>query len=210
MIISHSKKFIFLRTRKTASATIQSYLLKYLNPKTDFATSMSGLGISGLNDSDVSNSPDHVTINHAITQNYPISEEDLKDYFVFCFERNPWRKCISHYNYHKDNAEGSDALWAKNMSFSDYIEHKVYPKDSHMYQRNNKSVADFIGKYENLIDDMKTVCEKLDIPFTNLDTHLHKGKSNIQLNDYYTDSAMIDKIRKSFNNEIQLLGYEYE
>lgn len=209
MIISHSKKFIFLRTRKTASATIQSFLLQHLN-KNDFATHMNGIGFSGLNCDDVSNGPSHVTINHAISQNYPIEEDKLKDYFIFCFERNPWRKCISHYHYHKEYAENSSVLWAKDMSFDEYIDNNNFPKDFNMYQRNNKSIADFIGKYENLYDDMKTVCDRLEITFNGFDNHLHKGKSNIQLNDYYTDSAMIDKIRKSFNNEIQLLGYEYE
>ena len=209
MIISHSKKFIFLRTRKTASATIQSYLLKYLNPKTDFATRMTGLGISGMNDDNFTNGPSHVTINHALTQNYPIKKENLKDYFIFCFERNPWRKCISHYHYHKEIAENPGVLWAKNMSFDQYIKQKNFPKDKPLYTLGSQTITNHIAEYENINEEMKYICDKLKIPFTGLERHIHKGKPVKSLDDYYTSETK-EIVRSAFQWEIQELGYEYE
>lgn len=208
MIISHSKKFIFLRTKKTASASIQSYFLKYLD-KNDFATRMDGLNISGLNDSNVANGPSHVTISHAIAQNYPITKERLKDYFVFCFERNPWRKCISHYHYHKELAENPKALWAKDMTFEKYIKTKNFPIDKYLYTIGSEMIANHVAEYENINEEMQFICDKIGIPFTGLDIHLHKGKKVKKLDDYYT-SELKEIVRSSFQWEIQELGYEYE
>ncbi len=48
MIISHSKKFIFLRCRKTASASVQQYFADHIDPEIDFAGQMTSLNFPGI------------------------------------------------------------------------------------------------------------------------------------------------------------------
>lgn len=64
-----------------------------------------------------------------------------------------------------------------NVSFLEYLRildddsnhHKVKPVNYDnwsMYTINNTVVVDFIGRYENLTDDMAKVCSVLNIPFS--------------------------------------------
>ena len=49
MIISYSKKFVFVKTRKTAGSTLEKLLYPYLDPKMDICTGSERDGTSALN-----------------------------------------------------------------------------------------------------------------------------------------------------------------
>lgn len=211
MIISHSKKFIFLRCRKTASASVQQYFANHIDPEIDFAGQMTSLNFPGINDNRRAKNP-HVALQTALRERnkeYEITKDTLKDYFVFCFERNPYRKCISHYLYHHKYTEIEPHKWFKDMSFKSYVYHPSKPTDRHMYTEGAKILANHVAKFENMDQEMEFICKKIGVPYTGL-PHLHKGKSDIVLDDWYTDEEMKKRVKQLFKWELQTFNYKYE
>ena len=91
-----------------------------------------------------------------------VDDNIWNSYFKFCFERNPWDKIISSYCERKVK-EGL------NQSLSEFIRcgetKKLFFSDfSFMYNFEGEMVVDFIGKYENLKEDLEFVCKKLGMP----------------------------------------------
>jgi hypothetical protein len=57
--------------------------------------------------------------------------------------------------------------------------------------------------------EMEFICKKIGIPYTGL-PHLHKGKSDIVLDEWYTQKEMKERIKKLFKWELQTFNYKYE
>jgi hypothetical protein len=80
----------------------------------------------------------------------------------------------------------------------------------HRYSINNKIAVDFIGKYENLEQDLKTVCKKTGIP-SNKPLPVTKAHTRKETDDYHKfyNQELKNIIAKKFAKEIRLLGYQY-
>ena len=196
MIISNSKKFIFIRTRKTASLSIAKFLYDNFYEDIDFCTDMSLFGIYPINNTK-EKYPDHMSIQDAV--NYKlINIEDLikKKYFIFNFERNPWTKVISYYHYHNKLAENKKALWAKNMTFQEFIEKRNFPSDISLYSFDGKIYSNYILK--------KIEKKKIKVSLQ----YLHKGIKINNLNNYY-DYNSYKIVSNFFKKEIKYFNYKY-
>ena len=100
MIISDSKKFIFIHIPKTAGTSIAAALRQYQNPKCNALHS---------------NSFDrkHPTTNEIKTH---LGEERFNQYYKFAFVRNPWDRVLSNYYWHIKQGE------LRHGTFEDYIQ----------------------------------------------------------------------------------------
>ena len=179
MIISHKHKFIFLKTRKTAGTSIEIALSKFCGAD-DIITPILGaderkrreLGFRGPQNyripvkfyqkSDWSNlikrrQPKQF-FNHAeaafIQAN--LKKDIWQSYFKFCFERNPFDKAISRYYWGTRDHEPRPSIG----SYLESLETK-FVSDWKVYTIDHKIVADFVGRYENLTDDLTTIADKL-------------------------------------------------
>jgi chondroitin 4-sulfotransferase 11 len=65
---------------------------------------------------------------------------------------------------------------------------------------------DFIGRFENYNEDVKFICDTLDIPFK--DVHLNKSTHD-HYSAYY-DQETIDLVADIYKKDIEVLGYDYE
>jgi len=138
-----------------------------------------------------------------------ISKDIWNSYYKFCFDRNPWDKTVSNYFFDKDDSNLGD------ISFEDYLKTENgknlrwynYP----LYTYQDKIIVDFIGKYENLLEDMFTICNKIGIDF---DRQLPKAKANIRPKghhySYYFNDENRELIRNHFKKEIDLHSYIFE
>ena len=66
--------------------------------------------------------------------------------------------------------------------------------------------VDFLIKFENLNEDFKAVCEKIDIPYEKLP---HRNKSSKSHYTKYYDDELIELVRNRFMGEIEFANYEY-
>lgn len=137
-------------------------------------------------------------------------------YFKFCFVRNPWTHAISDYYWR------SSILKGKEVTFKEFLKRLNDPElpdpenirppiitNWSIYTINNKVALDFIGRYENLDDDMNTVSAKLNLPIA---IGSIKEKGNIRpkrkpIRDYYDDEN-VELVRKIYKNEIECFSYK--
>ena len=171
MIISHKHKFIFFKTRKTASSSIQVALAEHCGPN-DIITGQYQLGIddnshtAGLNlDKFYTNHP-HPELSDVRKF---VGENIWNSYFNFAIVRNPYDIAVSRYHWDLKGKKGINNTSVQ--GFKDWVkEGKLFPKDqSFLYTSDNSGVClDFIGYYENLEEDITVICNKIGINKLNL------------------------------------------
>jgi hypothetical protein len=131
--------------------------------------------------------------------------ECWSEYFTFCFERNPFDKFISDYYWHQSANKFGVAPVAINRWKAGMARRSNWP----IYARGNNILVDFVGRYENLEDDLGSVCERLGMPALDLP----HAKSHHR-KDYRHYSEVLNPntrkmIEKSCAKEIAAFGYEW-
>jgi len=107
-----------------------------------------------------------------------LPQQMIQDYFKFSFIRNPWDKVVSNYF----DQTSSIGFGYRDMSFEDFVikiketQHiHVLPQYKFITDRDGKINVDFIGRYENLKEDLKRIESKIGCSFSNL-RHIHKSE----------------------------------
>lgn len=176
MIINHKYKFIFIKTRKTACTSVEIALSKYCDSN-DIITPIFEedelkrkiLGFRGPQNYKVPfkfyKKIDWLRLifqgkfkkfeNHStatfIKEN--IDDEIWNTYHKFCYERNPYDKAISRYFW---------GTTEPRPTIKDYIQ-KVPVKlisNWDIYTINDQIAVDYIGRFENLLDEMNKLKDK--------------------------------------------------
>jgi hypothetical protein len=163
MIISYSRKFIFIRTRKTASATIENILRsnlaaqdicvshkKLVDSQTRTEIGMQGESVAG-----------HMTLGEIVPL---VSLEFWNESFKFSCERHPYEKAVSlaHFNWLRGENRGK----SRDVEFNEYLDRTVrqgsYRGFDHYSIGGKVAVDDFI-RFETLIEDLRRIGEYLGI-----------------------------------------------
>jgi len=145
------------------------------------------------------------------------------DYFKFCFVRNPWDRLVScYFNKLQTGFPPFKRFgFSQNMSFSDFaMEVCRIPDneaDSHfrsqvrfLPQRCDKEFAlDFIGKFENLTDDFKSICEKIGLPCITIGHHMASQDRDKDYRAYYTD-RVCEFVGQRYSADVELFGYSFD
>lgn len=210
MIISHSKKFVFVKTRKTAGTAIEIYLSQFLDPEQDVATPIWHPPTDPNHQLYVEMPAEdqHVECNSAgYSQHSPVSilpQNIIDDYFIFTVERNPWQKCISYFHMFE--------VLGQSVSEREFFMRRrnEVPVDWTLYTINNKVIADFILQYDTLQQDFEIVCDKIGIPAVDISTiqskhQVRKDKTTLAT-DVFSDASN-EMIHTMFSNEIKYFNY---
>ncbi len=225
MIVSHKHRFIFLKTHKTAGTSVEIALSRYcgrrdiltpISPEDEQLRSELGLAPQnhtfGLADYSLrdwgrlllkrrprSGLKFH---NHmpARAVRRLLGARTWDRYFKFCFERNPWDKVISQFWF--DNQGRPD--------FDDFVRHGELWSDFDLYTIDGSVAVDYLGRYENLDEELRALCVRLDIPF---DGWLPRAKGGFRKDrrrpaELYT-REQAEVVAARFAREIQLLGYRF-
>lgn len=180
MIISHKHKFIFLRTQKTAGASIQIALSKIcgeedvvsrmgaklekykvvhgFKPMQNQMFKVKSKGILGL----FKKPKNYRFTAHSNAEfvKSNVKNDVWNKYFKFCFERNPYDKVISWYYWlHKfgsPHAKGTLSEFIENFNPDDMAGESIY-------KINGQIVLDKIYKYEELDASLKDISTRLQL-----------------------------------------------
>lgn len=89
--------------------------------------------------------------------------KEPKSFFKFAFVRNPWDRVVSQYFW--ATANGYPAV-TKHTTFEAYVHEGLKNFDSQtkwLTDRNNKLLVDFVGRFEQLEDDLKYVAKRIGV-----------------------------------------------
>mgnify|MGYP003662377156 CR=1 FL=1 len=185
-MISRKQMFIFSEIPKPGSTSMLAVLGKYA----DFSC------------------PKHTDLSEIVQV---VNKTNFYKMFKFTFVRNPWCRTVSMYFRNEGIIKRND------MSFREFVNWikmstdtctmpspKKYQLD--FVKLNGKSVADFIGRFENLQEDFNTVCDKTGIPRQALPMK-NKSKHN-HYTEYYDDETR-EIIAKKFREDIEYFGYKF-
>lgn len=204
MYISNTKQFIFIHIPKNAGTTIKKILLPYIDEHT---YSIIGELVKKTGPS----YPSH--------EKFSLSKKNqYKNYFTFAFVRNPWARHLSYYSFKTRTKEWFPKLFPTFESYIKSLTKKVVRKEeiewrdnqsSWIYDDKDNLLVDFVGKLENLQDDLKTVFDKLSLQFPSSSEFPHMKNSRIDdYRKYYTDE-MREIVCKHNQRDIRLLNYEF-
>jgi len=218
VLVSHLKKFIFVKTIKTAGTSVESYFEQYCMPAGTWTQShhrdeyIGESGIIGYRGKDKGASTFY---NHMPASEIKqlIDTQVWQSYLKFTVVRNPYDKMISaYYFFRKRNDELADREACDIQDFRKWVSQSNGIIDKQIYTIDGKCVMDTYIRYENLHDDMKNICEKLGIAFNK--DELPKFKSgyrnqNYSMSDFY-DQKTAEKVARLYQFEIDEFGYSLD
>lgn len=161
------------------------------------------------------------TGHYTIDDYYKVNKDKAKKYFKFTFVRNPYDRLVSAFFYLKQGGKNiSDINFAdENLSqidtFEDFVmnwlsEKRVYswihfyPQTHFTESKFPGNEIDFIGKLENIEEDIKKLSEAIG---TDIEIKHHNKSSRDNYLDYYTEE-MLDKVHQLYKKDFQIYGYE--
>jgi len=213
MQISKKRKFIFIHTHKTAGSSIgnalKPFTLKHV-PK----NKLLGIAYRILNKIERLTSFDpglfdpHISASALIDA---IGEKTFNSYFSFAFVRNPWDWQVSLYCFIlKSETHRRHDLVKSFGDFDTYIKWRcaegVWFQKDFIYSKEGVLLVDFVGRFENLDEDFKKICHRIGIS-TTLPKLNVSNTTPYQL--FYNDETR-ELVRKTFEPDISLFGYEFE
>lgn len=202
MIINHKYKFIFIHIQKTAGTSITNAL--YSIEETE-------------------------NLHHSHSMLNSIDINKFKEYFKFCFVRNPFDRLLSWYNMILKKGIHND--WSKyilenSTNFSEFLELTDiiieknplelqstvdYPKSisfnqlDYITDKLGNIQCDFIGRFENINNDFNILSQMLNIKLEL--NHLNKFEHNHYRN--YYNQTDIEKVSKLYQRDIEYFNYTF-
>lgn len=203
MLVSHQYKFIYIKTKKTASTSIQEYLKPYC-------------GEDGIIEDKKAHRP-------ASSIKEIVGEEVWNSYMKICPIRNPWDKMVSNYFWKRrlKNWNRFTRIFGKRwsnynpahyLSFTDYV--KLRGEKSNIDRKilfvDDKWPEYRFIRYEHLHEDLEAICMDLNIPYEKdkLPAKKSSFRNDRQYRSHYDDESR-DIVAKAFKREIEKFGYEF-
>jgi len=203
-IINHNKELVYIPIAKVANSSIKA--------------SMCEQKLDGVKE--------YYQIHSLVTKANKLDEETEK-YYKFSFVRNPYDRLVSCYvnKYIEDKKylETKGHLYMDSYlfgyirrpkDFSDFIRKickiPTWLEDQHfqkqynlLYDKSGNCLADYVGKYENILEDFEILKEKFDLD--PLPHYNQTSKGNWM--DYYTLETA-ELVYKKYYKDFQTFGYE--
>ena len=231
MIICHKHKFIFLRTKKTASTSLEIYLSQFCGKEDvitpdDFEaeTLKEKLGQNSRNyqlpfkEYNLSDwkilirnfsrkKVRHKYYNHMSSEELKkiISPEIWHNYFIFCFERNPYEKAVSAFNHHIKTHN----LNRLEYTFDNFLKNHSYYRNFHRYSIAGEIVVNVL-QYDKINEEIDRILKNLGIKnspkIPRAKSHNSKRK---HYSAYYNDKLK-KIVQKNCSQEIEQFGYKFQ
>ncbi|MEM7008434.1 MAG: sulfotransferase family 2 domain-containing protein [Thermodesulfobacteriota bacterium] len=211
MLISRSKKFLFIHIQKTAGRSFEAVLKEHIPDLESYR---------GTHD-------------HALWAKDELGDE-WSDYYKVAFVRNPWDRLVSWYTMIRE--KGTMTLYKKVFgarryndltqyvlanadSFEDFLykcrdtiddidgrKSILYNQLDYVSDEKGDLLVDFVGRFEDLANDSQVVFDGLGLENVSLP---HKNSSKHKnYRTYYTDETK-EEVSKMYSKDISYFGYEF-
>lgn len=220
MIISHSRRFIFLKSRKTAGSTLSHAFCDLCSDEDYF------VGAKRRQNEDYMPKGNRKCVPASVVRD--IVEHNIwSKYFKFVFVRNPWDLAVSRYYFdleRKRRLEYWQNLNKKIIKRRNITQQIIYFKrwlkraKRNIWEGDELSqythidgvlAVDFVGRFENLVSDVDSVCARLGVRRPVLG---HEKKSFVARPHYslYYDQESIDFVARKQKAAIEYFNYDFE
>lgn len=227
MIVSHSRRFIFIKSAKTAGTSLEAALSNFCSG-TDVVTP---LGDYEFNRDETGrwlhramNADGFEQHDWGVTIRDKVGSAVWNEYFKFSIARNPWDRVVSLFTWKARNdpefkagkAAGSDDLADPELRlrqlrrrFAEFVK-GAWQTNDRFYLIDGKCCVDFVIRYETLADHVQEVCRRLGIPAIDL-PRLKSGFKPGQFHySQYYDEESEAIVAERHSNDIRLFGYRFE
>jgi len=215
VIISHERRFIFLKTRKTAGSSIEQFLLDHLGPDDIVGNKRYGRNDHGRWNPlpEIRHRPLGPELRLTVSQwrrgeryyqHMPawrvrdrVGRDVWDSYFKFCFERDPWDKLVSFY-------------WWRTRGMSDPPDFDNFVRTTPglsawpLYTIDDEVAVDFVGRYEHLERDLAHALDRVGIEAP---VELGRFKAGLRQGEPEFSPSLDIYVADLFRHEIDLFGY---
>lgn len=232
MIVSQKYKFIYLKTIKTASTSIENALSAICGPEDIITPTAPRFMKFRPNQRAQNYRLDHPAVpsrpwikrllgrperyHHPSVGYYEhmpawrvktyIGDDIWNSYYKFTFERNPWDRQVSFYHFRVPDKQ-------KGYTFDQFLANRsrAFVDNWGIYTIENDVCVDFLGKFENLAVDFQKVIDRLGLPPELSLPKVNRSSKCDQEGSYrsiYTDRTR-ELVAGWYANEIKLLDYTF-
>lgn len=202
MILSHKLKCIFFAIPKTATHAIRNGIRPHLEEGDEEQVGLfvqkrySETAIAQIGHG-------HITCQQLKAS---VGDEIWNSYFKFSFVRNPYDRFVSYCAFMQRNnpdfKERPQNYMYHALMNKKSLKHILFrPQSEFVCDPDDKSMVDYIGRYESLQASYDEVCLRLNISKSPL---IHINESNHQpYRDYYNDELR-EMVYKMYKNDFEL------
>lgn len=235
MIISHSHKYLFLKTVKTAGTSIEAALSQscsgndVVTPLNDFSHNRDETGGTVHRAMNADTLPwwnrdqigQHVD---APTMKRHLPPEVWQGYCKLSIARNPWDRIVSLFAwktrndasmkpqkrlFHRLGVVPFDELAELRRNFTTFV-NRGFETNDRFYILDGELCADVVVRYEQMNDDLDAFAKKIGLPPLNvprLKTGIRPGQYHYS---QYYDDATRDLVGDRHAHDLRLFGYRFE
>jgi len=223
--INHELKAIYFHIPKNGGLYIEKVLQKYYNFQTYYITANNHSDYFDGNHvkNNISEFKGFLNIRTKGIYRYFINsknfnhiskmdDEKWKSYTKFTFVRNPYERCVSAYKYLKLYNIPLEKCLSNSSILNNYeYVHLIISQYEHLINNNNIIEFDYIGKFENLNEELISILLKLGV---NEMKHLYYIENNIVINSSneiskknYLNDDVIMLINNLFESDFKNFNY---
>ncbi len=216
MLLSVKYNFLFVHIAKTGGTSVRAALAPLRRRDLLFIPQFIASRLSHMTGHRIASKlPRHSKI---IAAKEMLPQELFDKLFKFAFVRNPWDLQVSSWHHLRRERP---RLLEGIPDFPSFISWKLDPERPYQYHidtsielqtdylkdLDGKILVDFIGRYENLLEDYEEACRQIGIKAPPL-PHKRQAKDRTDYRSYYDDTTA-EKVARHFKLDIDTLEYRF-
>jgi hypothetical protein len=216
MLLSVKYNFLFVHIAKTGGTSVRAalaplrwhdplYIPQFIASRLSHAT---GHRIA-------SKLPRHARI---IAAKEMLPRELFEKLFKFAFVRNPWDLQVSSWHHlRRERPQIVEHIpdfetflkWKldPDRPYQYHIDTSIERQSDYLKDLDGTILVDFIGKYENLVEDYEEACRRIGIKPPKL-PHRRQARDRKNYHSYYSDD-LAGVVRDYFREDIETFGYSF-
>jgi len=96
------------------------------------------------------------------------------------------------------------------LGFNEFIRHyltTVPQRQTDFVYLGNKQIVTFVGKFEQLENDLKKICNNIDVSYTSV-SHVNSSSRGRNFQEYFTSEDVLNLFNTYFRDDFEHFGYK--